>query len=437
MAGTDGDQADDGGGTLGFGGVWALAAGGMVGGGIYTALGVVVAVAGQWTWLAFTISGALALASAHSYARLANHFGRAGGAFEFLEELGDDGVAGALAWILIIGYVLTMAVYAFAFGHYVAYALHGGPWVMRALAIGAVGALVALNFRGVGSVALVETVIVAGNLIVLVGLGVIGLTYWDPAQLVAGIAPREPWSAFVGAAAIFMAYEGFQLITYELDEIRSPKRILMPALVSAVVFVIGVYVLVALGAVMIAGALPTIADAQVALSRAADVALGTPGLIALTVAAAFATTAAINSTLFSTAKLAGRVADAGQLPAALGARNRHGVPARALAGLGGLAALLAIVGTLSTLVEAASLAFVVTFGVVNALAARHTKGRRWVAWLGVALAALIALVLTARLAVLTPLALALLAGLIALATVGRAWFLRLAGRRAPGDDDGG
>ena len=43
-------------GKLGFVATWALAAGGMVGGGIYTALGVVIAVAAQWAWLSFAIA---------------------------------------------------------------------------------------------------------------------------------------------------------------------------------------------------------------------------------------------------------------------------------------------------------------------------------------------------------------------------------------------
>lgn len=44
--------------------VWALAAGGMVGGGIYTVLGVVIASAAQWAWLGFLMTGLIALPSA-------------------------------------------------------------------------------------------------------------------------------------------------------------------------------------------------------------------------------------------------------------------------------------------------------------------------------------------------------------------------------------
>ena len=39
-------------GKMGFNATWSMAVGGMVGGGIFTVLGVVVGLAGAWTWLA-------------------------------------------------------------------------------------------------------------------------------------------------------------------------------------------------------------------------------------------------------------------------------------------------------------------------------------------------------------------------------------------------
>lgn len=60
---------------------WALAAGGMVGGGIYIALGVVIEAAGQWAWASFVIAGIAALITAYNYAQLSNHYGKSGGAF--------------------------------------------------------------------------------------------------------------------------------------------------------------------------------------------------------------------------------------------------------------------------------------------------------------------------------------------------------------------
>lgn len=397
----------------------------MVGGGIYIALGVVVAVAAQWAWLSFAVAGLVAVTSAYSYATLANHFEESGGAFTYLREINRDGVAGSLSWMLILGYVLTMAVYAYAFGHYLAYALGAGSLVTRGAALAVMAGLVGVNLMGAGQMKTVEVVIVTGNLVALLALAGIGLAHWDPVALVAGIEPRGLWSVPIGAASIFMAYEGFQLLTYEYDELRQPESMLTGVLVSAVVFVIVAYAVVALGATMLIGAATAIEEKQVALSVAAEAAVGTPGLVVMTVAAAFATAAAINSTLFSTAQLTRRVASDGELPAVLEPNEEGGVPSKVVIGLGVVAAGLAALGSLSTLVEAASLAFLFTFGTVNGIAMDYlTGGRRAIPAIGIGVAGIVGAVLIIRLALTAFVPLSILVVLTLLAIIGRPTLLR-------------
>lgn len=395
----------------------------MVGGGIYTALGVVVAVALQWSWLSFLIAGIIAFTSAHSYVHLANKFEESGGAFEYLRKINNEGLAGSLSWILIVGYVLTIALYAFAFGHYISFAFDKGPWLTRVLAIGIVAIIIGLNLMGAGKLAIVEIIIVWSNLLVLLFLAIYGLMHWDSLQLMAGLEPRSIWSAPIGAAAIFVSYEGFQLLTYEYDEIENPKNTLSPAVLSGVAFVIITYVVVALGAVMLAGALTIIDEKQVSLAVAAKEGLGTYGLLMIVIAAGFATAAAINSTLFSTAKLANRVAEDGELPIFFEHTNSNDIPDRAVIFLGTVAAFLAITGSLSTLVEAASLVFLVTFGIVNFISLEHVE-RKWIPWLGIVIGAITMLILLTRLAFIAPIALSILAFLVLSIIFGRPYILK-------------
>lgn len=420
-------QSDQSDGQLGVIRVWTLAAGGMVGGGIYIALGVVIAVAAQWSWLSFVIAGAIAVTTAYSYATLSNHFQGSGGAFDFLENMKREGTAGSLSWLLVIGYTLTIAVYAYAFGHYVAYAFGGGPILIRCLALLAGSGLIGLNLVGIGKMTAVEVFIVSANLIVLLVLGIAGLTHWDTTELVAGISPRGIWAAPIGAASIFVSYEGFQLLTYEYDKIKAPKRTFTPVLVSAAIFVVLVYVLVALGATMLAGALTIVDEKQVALSIAAENLAGETGLIVMTIAAGFATAAAINSTLYSTGKLAARVARDNELPKWFDHRNAFDVPDRPIMLIGAAATILAILGSLASLVEAASLVFLITFVIVNFICFREINQLRWIPILGIVVAVPVGLLLVARLAVTAPLPLAFLAVLAFFAIFGRSAILRRLG----------
>ncbi len=402
----------------------ALATGGMVGGGIYVSLGVVVEAAGQWAWLSFVIAGVVAVATAYSYAELSNHFESGGGAFDFLEEVDRRGLAGSLSWVLIVAYMLTIALYAYAFGRYSAHAFGLGAPVPRIASVVILVALVGLNLAGAGKLKTVEIAIVAANLAMLVILAVVGVADWAPEQLTPSAGAKGPWSAWIGAAAIFVSYEGFQLLTYEYDEIEDPKRILTPGLVGSAAAVVGIYVAVALGATMLAGADALIEQADVALSVAAEAALGTFGLVAMTLAAMFATSAAINSTLFSTAQLARRVAEDGELPAWFDHRNDNDVPGRAVLVIGIGAGILAVVGSLAALVEAASLVFLVAFAVVNITAVREKVDRRWVPTLALAVGAVVGVVLVVRLATTKPIALGLIMVVFVLAIIARPAVLR-------------
>ncbi|HKJ48343.1 MAG TPA: amino acid permease, partial [Christiangramia sp.] len=134
--------------------------------------------------------------------------------------------------------------------------------------------------------------------------------------------------------------------------------------------------------------------------------------------------AAINSTLFSTANLAKRIASQNELPSWFDHTNKNGVPDRSIIFIGILAGLLAIIGSLSSLVEAASLAFLFTFGIVNWIAYRESDKRKWIPLIGIILGALVGLALIFRLIISKPIALAGILGLVLLIILGRPYLLK-------------
>jgi amino acid transporter len=424
----DGDSK----GKLSLQAAWAMAVGGMIGGGIFSVLGVVVEHAGRWAWASFLVGGLIALCTGVSYSKLAVKYGESGGAFTFLRHEKLDSFAGSVSWMLVGGYVLTISVYAFTFGHYLAHVMGGGVWLPRIAAGVAVASMVAINLRGVGQSAITEILAVWGKLIILIGLAAIGLWAFDAGQLSPSTEHVGFGGLVMGAAAVFMAYEGFQLLSYDYDDMREPAKTLPRATTLAIVTVIVVYIVVTLGATSLVGADALIEQKEVALARAGEVAMGAAGKWLVSIAAGLSTLSAINATLFATARLCRTIANDGEMPAVAAKENRFGVPDRAVIALGVLGGSLAMIGNLGSLVEAASLCFLVVFAIVNGLAAKHKAGPRAVSVAGCLGAASAAALLSYRIAVDEPMSLVGIGGLLVLATAGRALVLKMSGTHRHG-----
>ena len=367
---------------------WSMAVGGMIGGGIFATLGVVFTVAGQLAWLSFVIGGAIALLTAFSYAKLTLHHKESGGVYLYLREEGHIPAARVAVWALLIGYTLTVAVYAYTFGAYLAEALDLGGWVRPGAALAIIAVLCGVNLRGVSESAGLEILVVWAKLVILLVLAVIGLIHWAPAQLQPspGLASGDSGllGAIVGAASVFMAYEGFQLLSYDYEEMRDPDRNVRHGMIWGVIGVVAIYVMVTLGVAMLVGADEIIRDGEVSLAVAGRAAAGEAGFVAVTVAAVFSTASAINATVFSAARLAHRAGKHRALPGVFARTIGNNVPWAAIVLISGVAALLALFGGLDPLVKAASFVFLAVFATVNFFAARLDDGKSWVGWLGFA-----------------------------------------------------
>jgi amino acid transporter len=410
---------------MGLNASWSMAVGGMIGGGIFSVLGVVIMVAGEWAWLSFIIGGIIALATAFGYACLSNKYQECGGSFTYLRKIGKYKFASNLVWVLILGYTLTISVYGFTFGHYLAYVSGLGPWFPRVCALAIIGGLTYVNLMGIRESVGVEIVTVWGKVVILLILAMVGLLFfWDPSRLTEDIEPQGIHMALVGAGAVFIAYEGFQLLAYDYHVIRNPQKTFTKALMAAVVVVIIIYLLVTFGATMIVGPGTIAEHKEVALSVAGEAAMGLFGLGLVTIGALFSTASAINATLFATARLAQEVAVCGELPESLKHNNKKGLPARSIVFIGITGAVLAVMGSLATLVEAASLIFLFTFAVVNVLAFKEFRKYRLIFAVGAVGASAAAVALVWRLVTHTPVIVALLGLVILLTLAGRYFMLR-------------
>ncbi|MGH6768184.1 MAG: APC family permease [Xanthobacteraceae bacterium] len=345
----------------------SIGIGGMVGAGIFSILGVVAQAAGNAMWLAFAIGGVVALLSTYSYAKLGATFPSAGGAVHFLVKSFGDGVfAGGLNLFMWAGYIISLALYATAFGSYAATFLTAtpSPLLVKALALTALILLTILNAFGARSMGRSETAIVAVKLAILVVFAVAGLWFAKPGNLSPALWP-ETAAILFGAGVLFIGYEGFGLVTNAARDMRDPRRMLPLALYTSVILVIVIYLAVSLA---VTG---NLTNAQIeqsrdfALAEAAKPFLGEFGFRLIAVAALFSTASAINATLFGSANVCYMIARDGELPAGL-SRTEWKQATGGLLLTAGLVMLVALTFDLSGIAMMGSAAFLLIYAAVNA-----------------------------------------------------------------------
>ncbi len=304
--------------------VVAMGVGAMVGGGIFSVLGLAIAQAGHAAPVAFALGGVIALLTGFSYARLGLAFRSDGGSFTYLERaFRHPNIAGLGGWLLLVGYIGTLGLYAYTFGAYGSALLggDGNPAMHHLLESLVLLAFLGINLYGVRETGTTELVIVTLKVLILALFAVIGLT----AMRVDHLTPlfdKGYAGVVMGAALIFVAYEGFELIPNAVNEMQHPERNLKRGILLSVLITLAIYVLVSLVAVGNLTPEEIARYGEYALAEAARPFLGQAGFVLIGLAALFSTSSAINATLFGTARLGVEMAREKALPRVFSLRRQ-------------------------------------------------------------------------------------------------------------------
>lgn len=363
-----GDEEKEG--SMGAVGAALIGIGGMVGGGIFAVLGTAVSLAGGGTPLAFLLAGVVALLTCYSYVKLSCHFPEAGGTALFLDKaFGANLFTGGLNLTLWLSYLVTIALYASAFASYgMTFFSHESGWLEHVLICVAILLPTAINLLNAALVSESESFIVIGKLLLLAVVVGGGLFHLDTTRLEPS-AWADPGALVVGGMVIFVAYEGFELIANAAGDVREPRKNLPRAFFGCVIFVVLLYILVAI--VTVGGVSEeTIREQQdYALAAAARPSLGHVGFVLVSVSALMATFSAINATIYGNARLGYSLAVDGELPVEL-EKKAWNRPLPGVIATAAIALLLANLVDLRSIAILGSAGFLLVFASVCAAAWR-------------------------------------------------------------------
>lgn len=236
--------------------LFAFIVGDTLGAGIYTLVGSMATDVGGVIWLPLLIALVVALLTAGTYAELITKYPHAGGAARYAERaFGIPYVSFLVGFLMMASGITTAASLANAFaGDYLA-ALVDIPPIPTAIAF--ITILTLINLRGVreslGANLVASVIEVTGLVIVIVVAAMVfGSGGGEPARIFE-FAPDVPplQGAFAASVIAFFSFLGFEAAANMAEEVKNPSRTYPRALFGAIATAAVVYLLIALGAVIV------------------------------------------------------------------------------------------------------------------------------------------------------------------------------------------
>ncbi len=389
--------------SIGLVGATGIGVAAIVGGGIFVLGGVAIAEAGGAAIVAFTLNGVIALITALAFAELATAFPENGGQYVYARRTFSVRAAFGVGWVMTFAHIVAAVLYALGFAAYAVAALeallpaffaalpgilaHG---VMLVMALAATGVYGYRLTRGAASGGQIENVGKLAVFGILIAAGLAVIVQRGPAE---ALQPLDPffelgWAGVVAAMGFtFITFQGFELIAGVAAEVKEPRRNVPLAMFASLGIALAVYLPLLL--VVTSVGMPGPGDTPAAVAQAfpetffavaASSYLGAFGFWLVMVAAILSTLTALRANLLAGSRVALAMARHRTLPRTLERSHEEtGAPVAAIGFICvSVGVLVLVVPDLAAAGAAASLIFLLTFGIthVAALQIRRRAGGR-------------------------------------------------------------
>jgi APA family basic amino acid/polyamine antiporter len=265
---------------------------------------------------------------------------------------------------------------------FASYAVPGQGWTKRLVALAAVAALTAANYRGISRTAALTRLLVAGALLALAVVVAAILTGShagaDRLGGLSALGAGGPQGILQSAGLLFFAFAGYARIATLGEEVRDPARTIPRAIPLALGIVVCVYVLIGLTALRAAGP-HALAGAAAPLATAVDAAGAGWAQPVVRAGAAVSSLGALLALLAGVGRTTLAMARNGDLPRRLDSVHpRYRVPDRAELAIAAVVAILVLTTDLRGAIGFSSFGVLVYYAIANASAyTQSVEHRRW------------------------------------------------------------
>ncbi len=365
-----------------------IAVGALIGGGVFSVLGLVIYESGPAAFLAFLLAGVVSTFTAYSYVHLALKHPRAGGAFIYVQEaFKKKWLSGSLGILLWFGYSFSVGLYAMTFGRYLGavwplfgenimpyFGISVSAFIFQILSI---LIFIGLNMIGVKESSRAQNILVLIKVAILVLYIIVGFFAIESSNFVPFL-PNGAFPLIASSVLIFVSMEGFEILSNSVEEMKNPERDLKLGMYISIIVVLILYVAVAVITVGVLGHDENLKDiGEVILTFSAGKFLGVAGAGIMAFAAIISAASAINATLLGSSRLSYMLSHERIIPKAIAKISpKTRVPMRAIALSGIMSIIIVFLFQLDVVAMAASIIFMVIFAAVNISAIKLLEGKK-------------------------------------------------------------
>lgn len=368
---------------LGTGDAVVIGLASMIGAGVFVVFGTAARAAGTGLLIGLVLAAGVAYCNAVASAQLAAVHPMSGGTYIYGRERLGEWWGFTAGWGFVVGKTASCAAMALTFA---SYAAPGPWWVQRSLAVVAVGALTALNYRGVAKTAFATRLLVSVTLLAL-AVVTVGIVIGGQAghHHLSGLGTGGVYGILQATGLLFFAFAGYARIATLGEEVRDPARTIPRAVPLALGITVVVYLVVGTAALLAAG--PT-ALAQSPAPLATAVRAAGSGELApvVRIGGAIAGLSALLALVAGIGRTTLAMARHGDLPGWLaGVHPRFRVPHHAEIAVAAVVCVLVLTVDLRSVIGFSSFGVLVYYGIANASAfTQPPDQRRWPRALNVA-----------------------------------------------------
>ncbi|MBI3951947.1 MAG: amino acid permease [Acidobacteria bacterium] len=311
-----------------------------------------------WLLIVWLVMGVMALSGALCYGELAARFPEAGGSYVYLREAYGRPLAFLYGWksFLVMDPGITAALAA-GLASYVGYTVSLSPLGIKAVAIGAIVALAAVNIYGLrlGAWLMRWLTWLKLGLLAFIVLWGFGLRLGDWSNFIPFVAQRPGSVPLLGALAggmvsSFFSFGGWWDLSKLAGEVRHPARTLPRALAIGVLVVMLVYILTS-AVFLYLVPVERVTSGETFAAQAGEALFGRAGGRVFSTIVIISVLGSLAGIVMTAPRVYYAMARDGLfLPNIASVHPRFGTPARAIALQAALASVLVALGTFNQIV---------------------------------------------------------------------------------------